>query len=296
MPIAGDRIVPDAQDEPTHRHAHYLHRAKVLEHLLALPVPHPRVIDWGEELRVATADGGIWRVETDGGTAPWGGGLPEPVAMVSRGSRLAQVARDGRMRIWEGTAPFATLSVGLISQVLLLPTAGGWVLSGDDADGQRQLPVVDHEGGTRVRASLPPKTIVAVGADGQPFLARSLTGGLWRGHLGGAVPEEEPSSHVLRAMGPDRIVGLGHGGVFFSDKERRWNMRAVDASVVSWGAGDLAVLGTRRGELAAFHLGSRDRLRFISGHRGPVMAISPSPKGNLLLSAGGDGCRLWAVA
>lgn len=245
---------------------------------------------------VATTEGGIWRVEPDGGSAPWGDGLPEPVAMVSRGSRLAQVSRDGRMRMWEGKEPLASLSLGLISQVLLLPTAGGWVLSGDDADGQRQLRVVDHEGGTRVRAWLPSKTIVAVGADGQPFLARSLTGGLWRGPLAGTVPEEEPSSHVLRAVGPDRIVGLGHGGVFFSDGERRWNLRAADASVVSWGAGNLAVLGTRRGELAAFHLGGRDRMRYISGHRGPVMAITPSPKGNLLLSAGGDGCRLWALA
>jgi len=56
------------------------------------------------------------------------------------------------------------------------------------------------------------------------------------------------------------------------------------------------VLGTRRGELAAFHLGSRERLRYVSGHRGPVIGIAPSPKGNLLVSAGADGCRLWALA
>jgi hypothetical protein len=288
--------VSDPQDEPTHRHAHYLHRPKTLEHLVALPVPNPRVFDWGAELRVATADGEIWRVETDGGSAPWGMGLPEPVAMASREDQLAQVARDGRLRIWAWTAPLAELNLGLISQVVLLPTGAGWVISGDDADGKRQLRVVDYGGVTRVRAWLPPKTIVAVGPEGHPYLARSLAGGLWRGPIGEPVPEEEPSSHILRAPGPDRIVGLGHGGVFFADAERRWNLRVVDASAVAWGTGDLAVLGTRRGELAAFHLGSRERLRYISGHRSPVIAITPSPKGNLLVSAGSDGCRLWALA
>jgi hypothetical protein len=288
--------VSDPQDEPTHRHAHYLHRLKALEHLLALPVPNPRVLDWGEELRVATAEGEIWRVETDGGSAPWGMGLPEPVAMASQEGQLAQVARDGRMRIWEGTELQTELRLGLISQIILLPIAGGWVISGDDVDGQRQLRMVMDGGGTRARASLPSRTVVGVDLEGVPFLARSLGGGLWRGPIGEPVPEEEPTTHVLRALGAGRIVGLGHGGVFFAEGTQRWNLRAVDAAAMAWGQGDLAVLGTRRGELAAFHLGSRERLRYINGHKGPVMAISPSPKDNLLVSAGADGCRLWAMA
>lgn len=295
MRTAAGQTVADFQDEPTRRHAHFLHRPKALEHLMALPVPHPRVLAWGSSLWVGTQSGEIWSVETDGGSRPWGEGLPEPVALAVDGSRLAQVARDGRMRIWEEEEKQVDLNLGLIGQVVLLPTPSGWVLSGDDADGQRQLRVVDLEGSTRLRAWLPARSAVAVDAEGVPLVIRSLESGLWKGRIGEVVPEGQVTSHVLRGIGADRIVGLGHGGVLFQEGEQLRSLRVADACAVAWGVGNQIALGIRRGELLALHLGSRDPLRPISGHKGPVTSLSFAPKGNFLVSAALDGCRLWGL-
>lgn len=286
------------------RNAHFLHRRPPLDPLISPSLPSPRVLCWlGSRLLVASTSGMMIAIELDGGARSLCMGPPEPVALTATDTHIGVVGRSGLFQVFTHDGqPCFSVTTPCISQVTLLSWPGGWMVSGDDVEGERRLRLFDPEGHSRMAARLPMRTVVGVRPDGSLFVARSLADGFFCRDFGTPVPDGPVTSHQLRAFSAGRVIGVGNRGVFFwetaSDPEGRQtrSLRVMDVAQAIWASQDHVALGLRSGHIVPIALSALDRTRTqkIQAHESAVMALSFSNDGKFLSSIG-DNCRIWAV-
>lgn len=283
-------------DDPTLRHAHFLHRPKEIEPLLVPPVSGAQHCAWGEDnsLFLANRGGDVFQVSLDGGTRRFCQGPPAPILLAVARETVIVGTREGLLQAYSGEKQRWSIETELWSQQSVRAYAGGWVVYGDTADGLREVLLLDENGRSRLRTVVPARTVVGARPDGSLFVARSLESGLFCQDFGYPVPETAASSHVLRVVEGGRLVGLSTAGVLFWDGEAR-SMKMANVVNAAWGVEDRVVLGFRSGSVMATKLRPGARRGEVSGHTGAVWSMGVSPNGKMVATTATDGCRVWSL-
>lgn len=284
------------EDDPTERHAHYLHQPRLLEALFAPPVSEPRLLSWSEDgaLWLASRNGGIHRVDPEGGTRKMWEGPADPCAMVVTPDRMLLATRDGVLSGWRGGQKQWEQPSELLAQVAAAAWRDGWVITGDTANGTRMVLLLSPDGQPQLRQLLPPRTVVGARSDGSLYVARSLSSGIFLRDFGHPLPEDPPTSHVLRCLEGGRLLGLASGGVLFWDGESH-TIQLQNVVHAAWGPGDKVALGRRNGSVVASRLIPHPPRREVSGHQHPILGIGYARNGQFLATTAADGCRVWSV-
>lgn len=285
-----------AEDDPTIRHAHFLHRPKLLEALFTPPVRDARLLQWTPEgrLLLATPSGQVYLVDPEGGTRKILDGPAEPAALGGTEERLV-VATRGAFSGWEHGQKIWERPTRLLAQISVTAYVGGWAVCGDSPNGERIVALYHPNGQERLATTLPERTVVGARGDGSLYAARSLESGMFCRDFGYPVPEGPATGHVLRSLEGGRILGISPFGVLFWNGTAR-TVRLINVVNAAWGPADQVVLGRRNGAILATRLEPHARRSEITAHSGPVLSMAYAPNGRLLATTAADGCRVWAVS
>lgn len=277
---------------------HFLHAAKALDPVLAVPAEAPRAVSWSpgkEVLLLAQRNGVVLAVEPSFGARALFSGPPDPVHLASRTDEVAVLTASGRLQVRVGGDVRLDLETGLTGESGLRYWKGGVAVAGEGPAGRV---VRVYEGDVLVREVALPIGTALGSRDGELLVARSVESAMHVVPLGAELPDGLPTNHQLRFAHGARVVGVVEGGVTVWVQGQPRTVRLLDS-----GCGALAhdgrtlALGTRGGVVAiADVLGppaSRGHPWRLEAHNGPVVAMSFSTRGRWLATVG-ENCRLWA--
>ncbi len=278
--------------------AHYLHAAKALEPVLAVPAEAPRALSWlgaKETLLLAQRDGRVVSVEPSFGARPLYVGPPDPVHLATRGGDIAVLSASGRVEVRSGGDVSFSVDTGLAGESGLRFWRGGLAVIGESAH-SREVQV--YEDGRRVRTLSVPEGTALGARDGELLLARSVDAEMRVTPLGGPLPDGVATHHTLRFAHGARVVGVVEGGVTVWLHGQPRTVRLLDSACGALAHdGRTLALGTLAGVVAIADVegppAARAHPARLEAHTGPVVAMSFSTRGRWLATVG-DNCRLWA--